>query len=73
MKRQFAVCQSCSVVLANADDSHIAPEDLAEVTATIEEMGLVAHVETEHNDGYWNCDVCSAIYCGDDSEIWEES
>ena len=72
MKRQYAVCTSCAVVLSNADTSHIEESELPRIEAAIEAMGLVAHVETEHNDGYWNCDVCGDILCGDDSEIYEE-
>lgn len=71
MAKQYAVCSSCAVVISNNDTSHIEESELDRITEAVDSIELVVHVETEHNDGYWNCDICDNIYCGDDSEIYE--
>lgn len=68
----YHVCDSCSVVLANADDSGIDPDSFDTVTATIEAMGLVAHAGTHDHWGYWACDVCGWDQIGE-SQVFEST
>ncbi|MCB8914200.1 hypothetical protein [Rhodococcus rhodochrous] len=67
---EYHVCSSCSVVLVNADDSGVDPDDLNVVTATIEAMGLVAHAGTYDHWGYWTCEVCGWDQLGE-SNVFE--
>ncbi|WP_139000205.1 hypothetical protein [Rhodococcus zopfii] len=66
----YHVCDSCSVVLANADDSGIDPDDFDTVIATIETMGLVAHAGSYDHGGYWSCDVCDWDQIGE-AQVFE--
>lgn len=68
---QFAVCQSCAVVLSNDDMSHLDEHIAKHITAVVESIGLVEHVAVEYPAGYWECDICSDILCGGQSEIYE--
>ena len=56
---EYIACQSCTVVLANADDSHIDNEDTrATIAANMEQAGWLAMGEDVH----MNLDTCE--FCG---------
>lgn len=57
----YYVCDSCAVVLENADDSHI---DDTETIDRLEGMGLVVRVGEYDNGGYWDCDGCMETVIG---------
>lgn len=63
----YLVCDSCSVVLANDDDSHISDEDISTVTATVEAMGWVTY-GGEFDGGYFRCYVCGYDEIG--GNVW---
>lgn len=50
------ICHSCAVVVANDDTSHIDPEDLDVIEATMEAVGRVAVGAPV--DGYIRCGLC---------------
>lgn len=50
------VCRSCAVVVANDDLSHIDPDDLHVIEATMEAVGWVAVGPPV--DGYIRCYLC---------------
>ena len=50
------VCESCEVVVASDDTSHIDPGDLDVIEATLEAVGMVAVGAPV--DGYIRCYLC---------------
>ena len=67
----YQLCPSCSVAAANADTSHLAPEDERRVTAWLEAAGLIVHIGTGDEPGYWSCNCCGWEQIGDQPELWE--
>lgn len=67
----YHVCDTCTVVLSNADTSGIDDEDLDRITANVEALGLVAHLGTFDQYGYWSCAVCGYDTIGD-SNVFEQ-
>ena len=67
----YALCHSCSVVVANADTSGLDPEDAATVTAFLELVGLIVLIGTGEEAGYWSCAACGWEQIGDQPELWE--
>lgn len=64
----FKACHACAVFLANADDSHLDPEDAEMVHATVaaiyrdEPVGGPLAVQGEPiSDSYCDCYFCDAI------------
>jgi hypothetical protein len=65
MSTSTIVCDSCAVVLVNADTSHIHDEWKATVDAFVESIGLVSPAGTVDMGGYWRCPCCGDDVLGD--------
>ena len=57
----YHVCDSCAVVLANADTSHIEDQDTIE---RLDSWGMVFPSGAYDNGGYWECDGCLETVIG---------
>lgn len=60
----YKVCQSCAIVLANGDTSHVHPADLPGILEAVEGMGYVFPVEVEE-DQIFSCDCCGGRIYGE--------
>lgn len=56
--RQCYLCDSCSVVALNGDDSHMEPDALIRLDALFAVTGLIIYVGIYDGPGYWTCDGC---------------
>lgn len=53
----YEICNSCAVVLENADDSHLEDERRKAVTEGVENLGRVAFMGVEGTATFY-CDCC---------------
>ncbi|KAF0959798.1 hypothetical protein [Rhodococcus sp. T7] len=60
---EYAICDTCAVVLVNDDYSGIDSEDLANVEA-FASAHLVTHTGEYDPAGYWTCEACESVQIG---------
>lgn len=60
----YEICNSCAVVLENADDSHLEDERRKVVAEGVEKLGRVTFISADGNLDFY-CDCCGAHTLGE--------